>query len=235
MSRLHEGRQRSFVGKEKALVRLVVCPHLDDAALSVGDHLSEWCADPCVVLTAFAGIPGKPVISEYDARSAFKNSREAMATRRRENGNALAVFGVTHVRNGDFLESAYVTEPGDPAAVERLIEDAVMAFTPDELTGPLGLHHSDHLLLGEAFRRVAFRSSLPTLIYEDLPYRVNFPREVEPALDRWRWAAFEPKFVEEERESGTAAKRAAVACYESQLWAIDGPALYCPERLWRVR
>lgn len=213
---------------------LVVAPHLDDAVLSLGDHLAEW--EELAVLTVLAGAPAEPLSTDYDARSGFTDSNQAIHTRRKENDAALAYLGVDSIFNGDLVESAYADQAADPSVVEELIGDVIALVRPVEIVGPLGLHHSDHLLVAEAFRRVVYRSTLPACVVEESPYRVLFPREVEPALDRWRWTTCTPTRLDEPIEgSGSNAKRQAVAAFESQLWAIEGPAVYCPERLWRVR
>lgn len=213
---------------------LVVAPHLDDATLSMGDHLAV--ARDCAVVTVFAAAPYAPVVTEYDQRCGFADSTHAVRDRRKENDAALAMLDVHSWFDGPLVESAYAEQAADPAQIEEWIADCLMATDAQEIIGPLGLHHSDHLVVAEAFRRVVFRSQRPACVYEELPYRVLYPREVEPALDRWRWTTCSPSRVDEPIEgAGSAAKRSAVHAYESQVWAIDGPAVYCPERLWRVR
>lgn len=209
-------------------------PHCDDAPLSLGDHITAW--EDVAVLTVFGGAPLVPVVTEYDIRSGFRDSDHAMHTRRKENDAALRMLDVAEILYGSHVESAYAEQAADPVQIEELLADAAMLLEPEQIVGPLGLHHSDHLLVAEAFRRFVFRCSVDAFVVEELPYRIQFPREVEPALDRWRWTTCTPTRVDEPIEgAGSDAKRRAVAAYESQLWAIDGPAVYCPERLWRVR
>lgn len=213
---------------------VVISPHLDDAVLSLGDHIAAWT--DVLVLTVFAGAPLEPVVTDYDIRCGFPTSNVTVRSRRAEDRAALAVLDA-RVVHGAHVESSYVDQAASPEVIEELIGDVAQIYQPTEMFGPLGLHHSDHLLVGEAFRRAMFRASWTGCVYEELPYRVLYPEEVAAAFDRWRWAAFEPRlelpapgFVD-----GSSAKRAALAEYRSQRWALDEHASLCPERVWRVR
>lgn len=219
---------------------LVVSPHLDDAALGLGDRLGQW-EQPLTIATLFAGVPpssrGTPFCSSYDTESGFTSSHEAMKARRLEDVKAAKVLGA-EVVHGPFLESSYRVMPLTPAELAAWLEPLVKQLRPAELIGPLGLHHSDHLLAAEAVRLLLLvEHEVTGLAYEELPYRVQFPEEVPRALDRWRWAAFEPRFDEPApgSESGSKRKEAALRLYKSQRWALDWHASLCPERLWRLR
>ena len=62
---------------------VVVSPHFDDAAFSLGGSLAQW--DRAVVVTAHGGPPAsEAALSDWDAECGFASGREAHAVRMEE-------------------------------------------------------------------------------------------------------------------------------------------------------
>lgn len=78
---------------------LVVSPHLDDAALSAF-ALLRVAEQPPTVLTVFDGVPVRPLVRSWDLVCGFRDSTEAMRTRRAENAEAMDRLGCVHLSLG---------------------------------------------------------------------------------------------------------------------------------------
>jgi LmbE family N-acetylglucosaminyl deacetylase len=171
---------------------LVLSPHLDDAAWSIGSLIADLVHDGTEVLVA-------SLFTEVDERVSsvgadwLKRSRlarnSAADTRREEDGRALAVLGARpiHVRLLDAVSrcpeqysssSSLVgwtaaIDPQDPglaqcdAAVERLVRE----LSPTTVLVPLGHgRHVDHQIVS---RTVVAAGRV--LFYADFPYTVMKP------------------------------------------------------------
>jgi LmbE family N-acetylglucosaminyl deacetylase len=210
---------------------LVISPHLDDAVLGCGALLAAHRGS--VVLTVFAGTPRDAQHTDWDRRCGFADARAAMAARRLEDDEALALLQA-HALRLAFLDSQY----GDTPSIER-VRDALRETranaVPDRVLVPMGLFHSDHQLVHDAARAVF--DGAPVWFYEDVPYR-GLPGLLQQRLADWacegltatpvRWAAREPE---------RALKRRAVQAYRSQQrafgehgWADADQ----PERYWSL-
>jgi LmbE family N-acetylglucosaminyl deacetylase len=222
---------------------LIISPHLDDAVFSCG----ELCAalPHTTVLTVFAGTPEHPErLTDWDRHCGFETAGQAMEKRRREDETALQrLAALPHWL--PFLDAQYT----DPAAPETAagIADAVLAFVtrfrPAAVMMPLGLFHSDHVLVHEACLRMrqCFASPL-WLGYEEALYRRM------PALVQRRLATLDaggvvatPLFPDlpDADESGRrrAVKRQAIGAYTSQLRAFGDEGYtdtFAPEHYWRL-
>lgn len=210
---------------------LVVSPHFDDAALSVGQLMAG--RPDCAVVTIFGGTPArKRMLTTYDRDSGFTSAAAAMVRRRVEDRAALALLDARPYPLG-FVDHQY-----DPDRDFIAIRDALVAtvreIRPRVAIGPLGLAHPDHEAARHAFWMLLSENpKLEAWVYEDLPSRVLYPETVPVALDWWRGVGYVPvlDFL------GTGPrdeKLAAVRCYESQLWALDEPTYLVPERVWRL-
>lgn len=210
---------------------LIVSPHFDDAVLSVGQVMAG--RPDCVVVTVFAGTPARRrMLTTYDKDCGFSTAGRAMVDRRREDNAALNLLLADPVRL-DFVDHQY----GEPRVGAEIVAELVRVVDqvrPFVAAGPLGLVHPDHHATRFAFYSLLrARPDLEGWVYEDLPSRVLYPETVPDALEWWRGMGFVP--VLDFLGTGPREKKQeAVACYRSQLWALDEPTYLVPERLWRL-
>lgn len=128
---------------------IVISPHLDDAVFGCGALIA---ANPDArVVTVFAGAPDVEMPApDWDRSAGFITGAQAVLARRREDSRALGVLKA-HPIWLDFWDSQYgrTYEPMDIATnLRRLLQ-----LDEDGLVlAPLGLFHSDHVLVHEACR-----------------------------------------------------------------------------------
>lgn len=217
---------------------VVVSPHLDDAVFSCGHIMARHPG--CTVLTVFAGVPDPAsALPDWDARCGFTSAQQAVLARRQEDEKALSILGA-HPVWLEFLDSQY----GPAVTVEALadaLHDALGHTDAHTVLVPLGLFHSDHLLVHEAAQRVM--AMAPTSgpqrswrLYEEVPYRGKpewVPRRLETVCEQGMALTLE--VVPAEQPGGL--KFRAAQCYASQ-WHALGPTLWkeldMPERFWTV-
>ena len=152
---------------------LVISPHLDDAAMSVGALL---LAHPgATVATLFAASPASYTdpLNEHDTACGFEPGTDTMAVRRDEDRRGLGVLGAKP-RWLPLCQNSHV-ERADPIAVPAgavdAIVDAIHDVQPTCVVAPLGLSHVDHQACH--FSALAARDRvepMPWLWYSDLPY-----------------------------------------------------------------
>lgn len=227
--------------RQPAAPCLVVSPHLDDAVFSCGLLLAS--RPNTVVCTVFCGEPQPPMHTPWDSSAGHRDSSEAMRARIAEDECALTILSSRPIRLS-FLDSQYGATPSAQEIACALAEVWRHAGAPP-LVAPLGLHHSDHVLVADACAMLAQRQSMPALmVYEDAPYRamrgVSRLRYEALAAQGWRieridWpgggAAPSP------RAGAANAKWRAVHAYRSQLRAFADPHphdLTEPERYARL-
>src|SRR5881397_1979014 len=121
---------------------LVVSPHLDDAVLSTGQFLAG--RPNAVVVTLFAGHPPEGTATDYDRKCGFTDSLDAVATRRDEDVNALAILRATPMQL-DYLDQQY-GEERDLGAMVIKLKAVIRAVAPEFVLAPLGLLHPDHVI-----------------------------------------------------------------------------------------
>lgn len=203
---------------------IVVSPHLDDAVLSCGAMLATRPQTKTVV-TVCAGAP-RSGVTDYDIRSGFTSSGEAVAHRRNEDTAACLRLEADAVHL-DFLDSQY-GETLDVDMVEAALRDAITERLGAEtvVCVPLGIGHPDHVAVAEAALKAVLDLPVTLLVYEELPYRVERP---ELAVDTARNLGGWLRPMRQDPE----AKTDAVACYESQRWALHNGSLSVPERFWQ--
>jgi LmbE family N-acetylglucosaminyl deacetylase len=148
---------------------VVVSPHLDDAALSLGATIAyaTRAGVPVTVLTVFAGDPGSgEPAGVWDGLCGFATAGDAARLRREEDARACAILGAEPVwlpfadqdycgpRNGDEIW----------AGVEPFVAEAALVLIPG-----YPLVHSDHVWLT---RLIAIRASESTTLglYVEQPY-----------------------------------------------------------------
>jgi LmbE family N-acetylglucosaminyl deacetylase len=199
----------------------------------------------CVV-TVFAGnppaYPSDPM-RKWDVQSGFAPDDDVMETRRREDDAALEVLDAKPVHL-EFIEHSYL--PGDrPVAPDELVDvltPTLAALRPTLVIAPFGLANPDHDVTHRAcvLARERLGDGVSWWCYEDNGYK-HIPGmlawRVSSLFRRGLW----PTPVCPTTDPSETRKRAAIACYPSQLlaleddWAIgaklDAPA---PEQFWRL-
>lgn len=218
--------------------RLVLSPHLDDAAFSCGGsiHARSRAGEKVLVVTLFtASSPPADELSPL-ARSLHRQwgiEGDVMAERRREDHEALARLGA-ELSHGELLEALYRTGPSGPlytdvdslfaapaptddATVEAVAEELEVLFEgrlhPEgDVLAPLGVGgHVDHLLVRRAAERVVPTERL--WLYEDFPYaRHEMVLRRSLGWQRWRWHSRTERIDELDLE----ARCRACADYASQ-------------------
>lgn len=172
-----------------------------------------------------------------------------MRARIAEDERALSILGARAVRL-PFLDSQYGATPSVDE-VARALGDAWRSSGAAMLVGPLGLHHSDHILVSDACRSLIRREGLAqALVYEDAIYRTRLGAarfRCEALVEQgWRFEPFNPfhpadpladEGQTQRHRAAANAKWRAVHAYRSQLRAFADPHphdLSEPERYKRL-
>ncbi len=212
---------------------VVVSPHRDDAAFSLGLTIGSWLeADHVVrVLNCFTR-------SEYAPHAEFEfiHSNDRMprvsALRLREDQSWQKMYRAglhmtdlnlkdaplrLHIRVDQVCTTP--VKAGDKATDK--IQKSVTALRPDALVLPLGLgSHVDHVTARDAGILVSRISGLPMVLYEDLPYAARpGAAETIAAVAAELSDELQPLFVTHEGsvEDAVARKRRLALCYDSQI------------------
>jgi LmbE family N-acetylglucosaminyl deacetylase len=204
---------------EKRINLIVLSPHLDDGVFSCGEAIAS--AGRAVVITVFAGMPSAgSQLTAWDAACGFQSGDAVMAARRREDENALDRLGAIPLWL-DFLDAQYGPRPS-PTDIAPYLFAAIRAAWKERWINrvcfPLGLFHSDHVLVHEATLDVIDEfPDAEWVLYEDMPYRsVDDLRD--RAVDRLHGQGIQTALFPSPRTGdGQHRKRDAVACYASQL------------------
>ncbi len=209
---------------------LAIAAHLDDAVFGCGELLTR--TPGAQVITVLAGIPDSSVpVTAYDASSGFTSPRHAVTERRREDTQACAVLSAVP-RHLDFVDHQYGVQ-NDAGEIVAALIGWLQAFPHDAVAIPVGIGHPDHEVIARC-ARAALRNVGPR--YEELPYRVVMPGAIEEALLRISITEepFAYQFDTSQWRRDLTRKRAAVACYRSQAWALDDTCCFVPERYWKI-
>jgi LmbE family N-acetylglucosaminyl deacetylase len=196
------------------LRRVVVSPHLDDAVLSCFAVLSG-----ATVVTVLSGGPDTAgVLSDWDAQCGTGSSRDLMATRRTEDLAALALAGAQAVHL-PFREEHYGGTGVEPAELAAELADATEIWLPAGIGG-----NHDHVRTRAAgFAAIAALPAAAVWLYAEYPYHQYLTRwtgSADPlaALATWFGERLGSAAVRPiARPAEATAKRAAVACYATQL------------------
>jgi LmbE family N-acetylglucosaminyl deacetylase len=222
---------------------VIVSPHLDDAVLSCGRFMAAHSG--VTVITVFAGNPAAYPVPQrlWDVQSGFGPDDDVMEVRRGEDAAALALLDARPMHL-DYVEHSY--NAGDrPVAPEKLAEGlvpALEALDPTLVLAPFGLANPDHDVTHRAcmLARDGLTETTSWWCYEDNGYKHI------PGMLAWRVSLLFrrklwPTPVCPEVDHSGERKAAAVACYPSQLLALeddwqiqaklDAPA---PEQYWRL-
>ena len=155
-------------GSRRVAPLFVVSPHLDDAVFSCGMLLARHPAS--FVCTVFCGKPVPPQRTEWDRSAGHRDSDEALRARIAEDEQALALLGARAIRL-PFLDSQYGATPAI-ADLAAALGDAWRAAGSCRLVAPLGLYHSDHVLVADACRALVRGQRIArAILYEDALYR----------------------------------------------------------------
>ena len=237
-------RDWGLVAPEELARVVIVSPHLDDAVLGCANFMA---AHPgATVVTVFAGNPpAYPTdpMRKWDVQSGFAPGDDVMETRRREDDAALAILDAAPVHL-EFVEHTY--NPGDrPGAPDRLVDalaPALAALAPTLVLAPFGLANPDHDVTHRAcmLARDRLGDDVSFWCYEDSGYKHI------PGMLAWRVSSLFRRGIWPTPVCPTTAvdedrKRAAIACYPTQLlaleddWAIGAKlAAPAPEQFWRL-
>ena len=213
-------------------------PHLDDAVLSCGGLIA---AKPGThIVTVFAGRPTaarSDEVTDWDRECGFSPGDDVVGARRTEDERACAALDTVAVWL-DFVDGQY-HEPAPLDAVTAALRDVVTDLAPSELFIPLGLLHRDHDRTHRACRPlIGARSECAYFAYEDSPYRAARDA-VDARIVELAEAGLSPRPVELDADGRSPAKRDALACYRSQVGALERMwpgygEIVAEERYWRI-
>jgi LmbE family N-acetylglucosaminyl deacetylase len=226
-----------------AITRIVLSPHLDDAALSLGGAIARFALENerILVVTIAAGSPPPGAAPSPFAASLHRawglGAGDAVARRRREDEAAMALLGAES-RRLDQLDAVYRLPDrygseaallGEPAAHDRLEIEVLAELAPILAASPRALvlaplavgGHVDHRLVYRAAIEFA-RRDRDVAFYEDFPYAAK-PGAVAERLDAIG-GSLEPTVVD--ITATLDRKIAAILAYASQIDALFGD----PER-----
>ena len=182
---------------------IYISPHFDDAVLSCGGLIFDQARAgiPVEIWTIFAGDPPPGPLSEF-ARVNHKlwgttTGEETVAMRKAEDEQAAGIVGAIPVHfdipdciyrrspAGEYLYTETVVTSPHPAD-KRLPRRSAVALKSelrkdDTLVSPLSLGgHVDHVLA----RQAAESLHKPLRYYADIPYLLNSPQTLNPAVAR---------------------------------------------------
>lgn len=222
---------------------LVISPHLDDAALSVGGLIEAAVArgTRVVIATTFTADsppPGKISPFAIELHGIWKLGDNPYAHRRAEDVVAVGLLGA-ELRHGGLHDALYRADdagaflyptrrsifarpvPGDRIGdkLAGLLARWIDELAPDLVLAPLAVgRHIDHVVVTNALQRLAASMPIEVALYEDIPYAtgivpVHAPDTVEAALARTPWSVTGPQLVAVQLER----KLAAIGAYVSQI------------------
>ncbi|PWR21980.1 PIG-L family deacetylase [Zavarzinia compransoris] len=218
---------------------LVLAPHPDDAAFSVGGLVRAW-RGPKTVLTVFGR-------SNFTRAGGFTAAEPVSHCRRQEDeaycrrvGASLDALDLPEasLRRAPDWAAIFGRQPERYGACDRAARDAldarlgaVLATPPDLVLVPAALgDHADHLLVRDAALAGLRETGACFAFYEDLPYAADLAApEIREAIAGLTPA---PAVVHVPLGAGLAAKLDDAACYASQVDATVLEALERHARRW---
>lgn len=212
---------------------IYISPHFDDTVLSCGGLIFEQTRQgiPAEIWTIFAGNPPPGPLSTFaqvtHAMWGTNGGEETVALRKHEDQTAANLVGAkfTHF---DFPDCIYRRSPAgeylypesvfiSPHPLDRKLPNRIArALKPgllpeDVVVCPLTLGgHVDHVLA----RRAAEQLDRPLHYYADIPYLLNDPETLAPAIPAMQDELFDIS------EEGLHAWLAGVAAYKSQISSL---------------
>jgi LmbE family N-acetylglucosaminyl deacetylase len=148
----HAVEEQKLISIDDPGLIAAVSPHLDDAVTGCGAALAAYPG--CTVITVFAGVPEATTpLTDWDRRCGFGGGDAAMAYRLGEDEKALHLLKAQPIRL-PFLDDQYVRamERSGPK-VEKIapaLSGALQKAQAHTVLFPIGLFHSDHILVSDA-------------------------------------------------------------------------------------
>jgi len=225
---------------------VVVSPHFDDAVLGAAHLLTTYPGS--TVITVLGGRPPAypSEATDWDACGGFVAGDDVVAARREEDCAAMASVGATPVWL-EFADHQYLAKEQRPSAtdVAPALGSAIAALEPTAVFLPMGLANPDHVVTHDAglmvrSEREGSGDGPAWFAYEDHGYKHV------PGILAWRVATLfksglwpTPAVVPIEPDMGR--KRAAIACYKSQVAPLERDHVLSerlnanvPEQYWRL-
>jgi LmbE family N-acetylglucosaminyl deacetylase len=194
----------------------VISPHLDDAVLSCSQVL--FAHPGSTVITVFAGRPPDGRWSSWD-KKCFRPGQDPMSVLQKEDREALGALAASPVHL-PFLDAEY----GTAYAIEEIAQvlaQHVDALAPESVLVPLGLFHADHVATHKAATRlIRARPHIRWIIYEELPYRFEYPEHREARKRELQDEGFGLSDLTLPHDQNKQAKLRAIRRYKSQLRAL---------------
>ncbi len=196
---------------------VVVSPHLDDAALSLGAAIASWTRGGAEVevVTVLAGDPASAAPpGGWDGRAGFTSEGEATDARRAEDSRACAELGAkpTWLPFGDGDYERHGEDDEVRAAVAEAVDDAGTLLLPGS-----PLSHPDHEWLVRTIADAPLHAGRLGF-YAEQPYTAR--SGAEPGTAPWLEVGLGAKLSFAPVRVGVRdrlAKRRAVHAYASQL------------------
>ena len=200
----------------------VIQPHYDDAAFSVGELMLDRLSrgDQITIVTVFGGIPAmgvdgpvNPHFLKWDILS-------------REHASVCRTFGFDEISLSYLDDAARGGAEVDDEALRSDLRQLLVGTGFDQWWVPVGIHHPDHIDVRLACSAIG-RPTEAYLLYEELPYRVLYPVDLDMS-EYHRMVGYDPKWLAE--------KKTMVRMYASQLREGEEAerCLWVPERLWEA-
>lgn len=123
-----------------------------------------------VVCTVFAGAPKPPVSTSWDRAAGFADSDLALEARMREDDRALALLDARPIRLA--LTDSQYRQSFTVEAVAGRVHEAWIRSGRLPVVAPIGLYHSDHVLVADACCSLLASARIaPLIVYEEAIYR----------------------------------------------------------------
>lgn len=203
---------------------LVLSPHPDDAALSLGGSLlARSLPQPVTIVTVFG--------SSNFMNGTWHADALEVTRRRRAEDEAFSVAVRTPLRYLTLPEASLRSDsmpvfdratesPEILAEVRRAIADVTDELAPALVCAPLGLgNHRDHLMVRDAAGELGGTREVPVVYYEDLPYAADLSQRQIASRARWLDARLSAHVIEIDRVFE--GKLRAVGIYVSQIGPRD--------------
>ncbi len=226
-------------GMSASFTRVVLSPHLDDAALSIGGTIARFTAagESILVVTIAAGSPPPGAISSPFAASLHRawglGATDAVAPRRREDEAAMAILGAEALRL-DRLDAVYRCSDrydseaallGEPAAQDRLEIELTADLAPILAASPRALVLAPLAVGGHVDHRIVHRVAIDLARRRrDVGFYEDFPYAARPGSVAERRAAIGRDLEPETFDIATTLDRkiAAILAYKSQIASMFG-------------
>lgn len=219
---------------------IVLSPHADDAALSVGGLMLKAGFRSVVhILTLFGR-------SNYLRSTGFENDWQLVTERRKREDAAFATrigakltyldFPEAALRLGSSFGRIFVDGAEAHMSIPRELMDKVRRVLerakPELLFSPLGLGgHRDHLITRNLAQTIGRRQNISLVYYEDLPYAAELPERELRKQARSLNSKLRPTLVSIESELES--KLNNLTLYRSQIGIEEMQAVDVHAKRWR--